>query len=87
MTQFCTYTTIDHDTKDIVSMVQVDKRETELKSTNMEKLGLKKTLVEVQEAGLTLSELVTDAHVQIASMMGRYNKRLSKHLLHVPIIL
>ncbi|KAI8478958.1 hypothetical protein Bbelb_433170 [Branchiostoma belcheri] len=35
--QYCTYTTMDHDTKKIVSVIVVDKRETERKSAQTEK--------------------------------------------------
>lgn len=61
---------MEHESKDIVAMIIVDKREVGLKSTNMEKEGLKRGIFEIQGSGLTISELVTDAHVQIASMIS-----------------
>lgn len=65
---------MEHDTKDIVTMQIVDKREVGLKSTNMEKEAMKRGLDYLLEAGMTVGEVVTDAHVQIASMMCEYYK-------------
>ena len=62
---------MDHTSKVILAMAIVDKREVDYKSTNMEKLGLKKALDDLKAAGITVSELVTDAHVQIASMLSK----------------
>lgn len=62
---------MEHDTKDLVAMAIVDKREVGLKSTNMEKEGLLRVLRDVQESGLAIGELVTDAHVQIASVLSK----------------
>ena len=70
--QYLTYTVIEHDTKDIVAMAFVDKREVDLKSPNMEKVGLCRVLDHLAGKGLEVGELVTDAHVQIKSMMGMY---------------
>lgn len=71
--QYLTYTLMNHDNKDIVAMAIVDKREANLKSPNMEKIGLQRALTQLTDAGLTVSELVTDAHVQIAAMMSKCN--------------
>lgn len=51
-------------------MTIVDKREVGLKSPNMEKLGLVRALEELKEMNVT--ELVTDAHIQIESMMSKF---------------
>ena len=69
--QYLTYTVMEHDTGDIVAMAVVDKRGVGLKSPNMEKIGLVRVLTQVSDQGLEVEELVTDAHVQIKSMMGR----------------
>lgn len=61
---------MEHDTKDLIAMEIVDKREVGLKSPNMEKLGLQRAIASIQSDGLTIAEIVTDAHIQIASMMG-----------------
>ena len=63
---------MDHDTKAILAVIVVDKREVDYKSTNMEMLGLQRALADLQTAGLRVSELVTDAHVQIASMLSEF---------------
>ena len=69
--QYCTYTMIEHDTKDILEMVVVDKRIVNGKSTNMEKrgfvLGIEKL---IKEDDLDVTEVVTDAHVQIKALIS-----------------
>ena len=67
--QYCTYTLMDCESKSIVSTITVDKRETSLNSVNMEKLALHRSL-EVLSGKLDISELVTDAHVQIAAYIS-----------------
>ena len=52
-----------------MSTITVDKRETSLKSVNMEKLALQRSL-QVLSGKLDISELVTDAHVQIAAYLS-----------------
>lgn len=59
---------MDQCSKKILSMTITDKRETQLKSTNMEKLGLQKCLREVRD--LHVTELTTDAHPQITKFMS-----------------
>ena len=67
--QYCTYTLMDCESGSIVSTITVDKRETSLKSVNMEKLALQRSL-QVLSGKLDISELVTDAHVQIAAYLS-----------------
>ena len=55
----------------IVSTITVDKRETALKSVNMEKLGLDRSLT-LLAGHLQISDIVTDAHVQIAAFISRF---------------
>nr|XP_034315406.1 LOW QUALITY PROTEIN: uncharacterized protein LOC105340464 [Crassostrea gigas] len=69
--QYCTYTVMEDQTKKILSLKTLDKRETEKKSTNLEKAGFVKCLQEIQEKGLTVKEVVTDAHLQIGAMMKK----------------
>jgi len=61
----------------IVSTIVVDKREVNLKSPNMEKVGLQKSLT-LLAGTLNVTELVTDAHTQIAAFL-----RKSFHILRV----
>lgn len=72
--QYCTYTVMDNKTKKIISVKTLDKRETEKKSVNLEKAGFLRCLQEIQDKGLTVSEVVTDAHLQIGALMSKYNR-------------
>lgn len=69
--QFCTYTLMEYESKMILSTVVIDKRETQLKSPNMEREGLVRALAEVQSMGLVVKELITDGHTSIAKMMSK----------------
>ena len=69
--QYCTYTVMDNTTKSIINVVVVDKRETEKKSTNMERFGFIKTMEELKEKGITVVEVVTDAHCQIMATVSK----------------
>ncbi len=70
---YCTYTLMEYETKNILASVFVDKRQTHLKSPNMEKEGLIKALKEVKAMGIVVKELVTDGHIAIAKMMSKYS--------------
>ena len=70
--QYCTYTLMQEMNSDILAIVSVDKREANLKSTNMEVMGLRKALLFLQERGLTVAEVVTDAHPQIPPLLSKY---------------
>ena len=67
--KYCTYVAMRDDTKDIVWIEIIDKRETALKSPNMEKEGLIRTLKALEKAGVVVKELVTDAHSGIIKYM------------------
>ncbi|XP_063956776.1 uncharacterized protein LOC129269419 isoform X1 [Lytechinus pictus] len=69
--QYCTYTLLDEESKDIVHVEFMDKREAGDKSPNMEPLALERALEAVKAKGVSLSELVTDAHSTIAGMIKR----------------
>lgn len=64
----CTYTTMKLETRDIISVVTVDKRHVGRKSTSMEKDAFIKTF-DVLLRELNIKEIVTDAHVQIHFFM------------------
>lgn len=68
--QYCTYTAMDNASKQIISMVSLDKRETERNSDIMEKEGFVRTLETLQEE-LTVTEVCTDAHSQIAALFSK----------------
>lgn len=59
---------MEQETLDIVNIVTVDKRHVGGKSTSMEKDAFIKTFDVLLEE-LNIKEIVTDAHVQISSLM------------------
>lgn len=68
--QFCTYTFMEYETKKILSIVTMDKRMTDKKSTVLEKACFLKGLRELLAKNLKVVEVVTDAHPQIESLMS-----------------
>ncbi|XP_060553607.1 uncharacterized protein LOC132714710 [Ruditapes philippinarum] len=69
--QYCSYTFMEYDTKKIISLLTIDKRQTERKSVNMEKRGFIQALNEIKDSGLSVKEVVTDAHLGISSVMKK----------------
>ncbi|XP_071950042.1 uncharacterized protein [Antedon mediterranea] len=67
--QFCTYTMMDNADKSILSIMTIDKRETEGKSTLMEKVGFQKSVSFLKQQNVNVVECVTDAHLQIGALM------------------
>ena len=61
-------------TKKILCIKTLDKRETDRKSTNMEKEGFKRALAELQAKDVDVKEIVTDGHPGIALLMRKYIK-------------
>ena len=55
--QYCTYTVMTHDSKDLLACVIVNKRETNMMSTLMEREGLKRCLQQLQDAGIFVKNL------------------------------
>ncbi|XP_070548070.1 uncharacterized protein [Ptychodera flava] len=76
--QYCSYTVMENESKDILSIVTMDKRQTEKKSTNLEKACFESSMTQLQAQGLEIKEVVTDAHLQIGSLM----KRRYPHIKH-----
>lgn len=68
--QFCSYTFMEYETKKILSIVAMDKRMTDKKSTVLEKACFLKGLRELLAKNLKVVEVVTDAHPQIESLMS-----------------
>ncbi|XP_061186901.1 uncharacterized protein LOC133195031 [Saccostrea echinata] len=66
--QYCSYTFMEYDTKTILYIITMDKRVTEKKSTNLEKACFVQGLRYLLGKGLHIVEVVTDAHVQVASV-------------------
>uniref|UniRef100_A0A672JA34 Uncharacterized protein n=1 Tax=Salarias fasciatus TaxID=181472 RepID=A0A672JA34_SALFA len=76
--QYCTYTTMDYESRDIINITTVDKRETNRNSVAMEKEGFTRTMDQLLSE-IPLKEMCTDAHVQIKR--GRYGDRGVIHTL------
>eukprot|EP00105_Crassostrea_gigas_P037160 XP_019921308.1 PREDICTED: uncharacterized protein LOC105325387 [Crassostrea gigas] len=69
--QFCSYTFMEYETKKILSIVTMDKRMTDKKSTVLEKACFLKGLRELLAKNLKVVKVVTDAHPQIESLMKK----------------
>ena len=63
--KFCTYVGIDDFSKNIIALEIIDKRETSLKSTLMEKEGFVRAVGHIEKEGVKIKEVVTDAHSSI----------------------
>ena len=63
---------MDSETHDIVALEVVDKRETDLKSPNMEPLALDRSLTGLVEKGFTVKECATDGHVQVPPILAKH---------------
>ena len=71
--QYCTYTMMEETTKKIVSCLTLDKRVAGGKSTNLEKLGFVKSMQALAAKNLNIREVVTDAHMQVTSIMSKFS--------------
>ena len=63
---------MDNETGRILHVETVDKREVDLKSPNMEREALKRSLQFLTSENITVTELVTDASSSIRKMLGYY---------------
>ncbi|CAL9689627.1 unnamed protein product [Knipowitschia caucasica] len=80
--QYCTYTALENDSREIISVITVDKRETGRNSVIMEREAFVRT-VDTLVKEVKLVEVCTDAHVQISALMnkGKYKDLGLKHSL------
>lgn len=69
--QYCSYTFMEYTTKRIPCIITLDKRMTEKKSTNLEKACFVKGLEFLLSKDMKVVEVVTDAHLQISSLMSK----------------
>ncbi|XP_065109924.1 uncharacterized protein [Paramisgurnus dabryanus] len=67
--QYCTYTAMENDTKKIIYITNIDKRETARNSVIMEKEGFLRTFHTLQRE-VKLTEMCTDAHTQISALFN-----------------
>ena len=70
--QYCSYTFMELTTKNIFCIITMDKRQTDGKSTSLEKACFVKGLQYFLGKHVKIVEIVTDAHVQIESYMSKY---------------
>lgn len=56
-----------------MSCITLDKRQCGGKSTGLEKLGFVKTMADLKDKDVKVVEVVTDAHMQISSIMSKSN--------------
>ncbi|KAI4820799.1 hypothetical protein KUCAC02_028766 [Chaenocephalus aceratus] len=68
--QYCTYTAMDNDSKNIICMINIDKRETQRNAVIMEKEGFVRTVNTLREE-LHVTEMCTDAHTQISALFSK----------------
>ena len=68
--QYCTYTVMENDSREIISVVTVDKRQTGRNSVIMEREAFVQT-VDILMKEVKLVEVCTDAHVQISALMSK----------------
>ncbi|KAL5011556.1 hypothetical protein ScPMuIL_010107 [Solemya velum] len=69
--QYCSYTATDNSSKNILTVRTVDKRETQLKSTTVEKEGFQRVMKELKDKQVKVTEVVTDAHISIGALMKK----------------
>ncbi|XP_065099320.1 uncharacterized protein [Paramisgurnus dabryanus] len=67
--QYCTYSVMDNGSKQIICMVNIDKRETMRNSVIMEKEGFMRAFDKLCEE-LNIEEFCTDAHSQISALFS-----------------
>ena len=63
---------MDNESKDIISVVTMDKRQTNRNSVIMERHAFIQTFDSLLE-DLNITEIVTEAHMQIAALMVKYS--------------
>ncbi|KAF1384370.1 hypothetical protein PFLUV_G00117630 [Perca fluviatilis] len=80
--QYCTYTAMENESREILSIINIDKRETQRNSVIMEKEAFIRTVDRLMTE-LKLVEVCTDAHVQISALMnkGKYKDLGLRHSL------
>ena len=68
--QYCSYNMMDDCSKKIMSILTLDKREVQKKSTNLERVAFSKSMAMLTQEGMNIKEVVTDQHVQITAQMS-----------------
>lgn len=68
--QFCTYTIMENETKEILSIVNIDKGETQRSSVMMEREGFIRSFDQIHQE-VKLTEVCTDSQSQISALFGK----------------
>lgn len=69
--KYCTYTMMDVDSNKILHFENIDKREVQLRSPNMEREGMIRCLKFLIDNGMQVKELVTDSSTSVAKTLGK----------------
>lgn len=69
--KFCTYSLMESESNVILHFENIDKREVDLHSPNMERQGMIRSLDFLIEKGLKIVELITDSSSSIAKTLGK----------------
>ncbi|CAM4558290.1 unnamed protein product [Lepidochelys olivacea] len=69
--QYCVYSFMDLETKQILAIEIVDKRKTQLNSPFMEKEAFRRGLQKLLDEQLMVKEVVTDSHSQISALITK----------------
>ena len=70
--QYCTYSLADMNEHAILQMNIVDVREAAGKSNNMERIEYERGMDKLLTSPISIKEIVTDSHLEIAALMGKY---------------
>lgn len=73
---------MENDSKKIIAIETLDKREVGKKSTNMEKAGFQRALEDVRPSN-NVAEVVTDAHLQIGALMSMLNSNTRNRINNI----
>lgn len=80
--KYCTYSMMENDSKKIIAIETLDKREVGKKRTNMEKAGFQRALEDVRSSN-NVTEVVTDAHLQIGALMSMLNSNTRNRINYI----
>ena len=77
----CTYSLLDLDTNIILHMEIVNKREVSLQSPNIERKAVSQAVKYLQDNGITIRELATDASSAVRKLLGTLYLKFKEELL------
>lgn len=68
--QYCTYTMMENETKEVLSIVNIDKRETQRSPVAMEREGFIRSFDQLKQE-VKLAEVCTDSPSPISALFGK----------------